>query len=378
MATPVKGPDPSQRNVWAKALVFLSHPKTWGRGVSLFLGYVKQKILLLGSSHHFAVKRINGRNVTIDKRTIEHKTHPELAQAQIGRDKPFKDAEAAGESIGRELGTGSFAITEEVYPAKGEAGPVGVRKRPKASKVVGRYNQAASLAKEFDLLSKLNHPRIVKVSQNREREFHPGNDCLYMQHGGVPLSALKKETLNAALTQKCVKQMLEGLLYLKEQKVVHKDIKPDNVLVDQGGDIRFIDFGLAEELGDSGVSHVARGTPLYMAPEMMKHPAEFGVAADVFSAACVIYELVTGETFKGEEPNDMGGQMRLLHAGFPFDRLWDVENNLHRLNPDLPEEFIKEISSLLKSMLDPKPDSRITPEDALRHPFLTKNYGNQS
>jgi hypothetical protein len=91
------------------------------------------------------------------------------------------------------------------------------------------------------------------------------------------------------------------LQYAHEEGVLHRDIKPENILLDAKGRVKIADFGIAKMLGDAvpggtlTASGAALGTPQYMAPEQIEHPADVDHRADIFSLGVVFYEMLTGE-----------------------------------------------------------------------------------
>jgi hypothetical protein len=98
-----------------------------------------------------------------------------------------------------------------------------------------------------------------------------------------------------------VVQICEALQFAHNQGVVHRDIKPGNILVDRAGRLKIADFGIAKLLDPNATdttltgSHHVMGTPQYMAPEQMAHPLEVDHRADIYSLGVVFYELLTGD-----------------------------------------------------------------------------------
>jgi hypothetical protein len=98
-----------------------------------------------------------------------------------------------------------------------------------------------------------------------------------------------------------VPQICEALQYAHDESIVHREIKPENVLLDKKGRVKIADFGLAKILGRepqdfrlTGVGQVM-GTPHYMAPEQVEHPQNVDHRADIYSLGVVFYEMLTGE-----------------------------------------------------------------------------------
>ena len=96
----------------------------------------------------------------------------------------------------------------------------------------------------------------------------------------------------------------EALLHAHEANLVHRDIKPDNVLVTKSGQVKVADFGLAKA-ADEDVSMTqsgtGMGTPLYMAPEQARNAKTVDLRADIYALGCSLYHFLTGELpFKGD------------------------------------------------------------------------------
>src|SRR5207248_3444841 len=107
----------------------------------------------------------------------------------------------------------------------------------------------------------------------------------------------KKLTPVAALA--VVPQLCDALEYAHSQGVVHRDVKPENILLTRDGRVKIADFGLAKVADPAGVSltgtRQAMGTPHYMAPEQWERPGEVDHRADIYALGVVLYELLTGE-----------------------------------------------------------------------------------
>ena len=108
-------------------------------------------------------------------------------------------------------------------------------------------------------------------------------------------------------------KVAEALRYAHENNVIHRDLKPQNILVIHGGQIRLVDFGLARAIGTRGYARTqaALGTPYYMAPEQSRNSPNVDARADIYSLGVILYQLVTGELPMGvfEPPSEVDGRI---------------------------------------------------------------------
>ncbi len=153
--------------------------------------------------------------------------------------------------------------------------------------------------REARALANLNHSGIVTVF-----DFGSVDDLYFfaMEYvDGVSLRELMRAgSVDCALALELVKQVCDGLHYAHERGVVHRDIKPDNILLNHEGTVKITDFGLAKLAGDPADHPLTRtnqvmGTPHYMAPEQIERPSEVDHRADLYSLGVVFYELLTKE-----------------------------------------------------------------------------------
>jgi len=168
---------------------------------------------------------------------------------------------------------------------------------PQASADAGfaeRFNREARA------LAKLSHPNIVAVYDFGQAH---GLHYLVMEYVDGP-NLRQIERTNKLSTREALQiipQICEALQFAHDEGVVHRDVKPENVLLDKKGRVKIADFGLAKILGReardlrlTGARDVM-GTPNYMAPEQVEHPQEVDHRADIYSLGVVFYEMLTGE-----------------------------------------------------------------------------------
>lgn len=156
----------------------------------------------------------------------------------------------------------------------------------------------ARFKKEARILRNLDHPGIVKV---HSFTLTPdGYAYFVMDHVAGPTvhDLVRSGRLTAKLALKLVIQICRALQYLHEQGVIHRDIKPTNILVDGDGNARLVDFGIAGSVSANtlGLTLTGQtpGTPFYVAPEIYNGQPPTP-SSDVYSLGVTLYEMLTGE-----------------------------------------------------------------------------------
>jgi serine/threonine-protein kinase len=221
-----------------------------------------------------------------------------------GPSPPFSLPDVPGYQLLRELARGGMGV---VYEARQTA--LG---RPVALKMIlsGAHASDAQRQRfraEVEAVARLQHPNIVQIYEVGEVDHLPycalefvGGGSLAETINGTPQPPRQAAALAATLA--------EAVQAAHAQGVVHRDLKPGNVLLTPGGTPKVADFGLAKRLdGGSTLTPTGQvvGTPSYMAPEQAEGKKEVGPAADVYALGAILYELLTGRPpFKAETPLD--------------------------------------------------------------------------
>lgn len=168
-------------------------------------------------------------------------------------------------------------------------------------------------ARERDVLAALSHPHIAQLyDAGTSSDGHPYLALELIE--GEPITAYCRAQ-KCSLEQRVdlVRQMMHGLSYAHQRLIVHRDIKPGNVLVTPEGRIKLLDFGIAKLLGpepdpEGGLTQATRlATPAYAAPEQVLGGA-ITVATDIFAGGVVLFELCTGELPFGRGPQTLVAQ----------------------------------------------------------------------
>ncbi|KAK7312226.1 hypothetical protein VNO77_35940 [Canavalia gladiata] len=151
------------------------------------------------------------------------------------------------------------------------------------------------IMQEIDLLKNLNHKNIVKYLGSLKTKSHLHIVLEYVENGSLAniIKPNKFGPFPESLVPLYIAQVLEGLVYLHEQGVIHRDIKGANILTTKEGLVKLADFGVATKLTEADVNtHSVVGTPYWMAPEVIEMSGVCA-ASDIWSVGCTVIELLT-------------------------------------------------------------------------------------
>uniref|UniRef100_A0A1D1XID8 non-specific serine/threonine protein kinase n=1 Tax=Anthurium amnicola TaxID=1678845 RepID=A0A1D1XID8_9ARAE len=151
------------------------------------------------------------------------------------------------------------------------------------------------IMQEIDLLKNLNHKNIVKYLGSSKTKTHLHIILEYVENGSLAniIKPNKFGPIPESLVAFYISQVLEGLVYLHEQGVIHRDIKGANILTTKEGLVKLADFGVATKLNEADLNtHSVVGTPYWMAPEVIEMSGVCA-ASDIWSVGCTVIELLT-------------------------------------------------------------------------------------
>ena len=223
-----------------------------------------------------------------------------------------------------------------------------------------------SLAQEFQILAGLRHPYIISVlDYGFDAERQPFFTMTYLPDAQTILEA--GTTMNAAGKLDFIRQMLQALAYLHRRDVVHRDLKPNNVLV-SGQAVRVLDFGLS--ISKDATHSSAGGSLRYLAPELMRRE-DASKASDLYAAGVMAYEL-----FAGRHPFDVtsGKFAQQVQNDDPNLSLLDIDETLAEVVGQLlakrPEERFSSAEACLAAIRVAQGNTAPIESAAIRESFL--------
>ncbi len=202
---------------------------------------------------------------------------------------------------------------------------------------------------------RLDHPNIVPVLDIFEAN---GETCIVMQRIKGDslnsfLNSMPQERLEIHKSIAIIKDILDALDAAHQHGIVHRDVKPSNVLLDENHRPFLIDFGIAIAVGEERRTRAGQpvGTPTYMSPEQITHPLRIDHRSDVYNAGCVLYRMLAGRPpfVRGEDGvGDTGFDVQQAHV-------FMTPVSLNRRVPEIPEA----LNDVVMAALEKDPDNRI-------------------
>lgn len=208
---------------------------------------------------------------------------------------------------------------------------------------------------EIDIMKNLNHKNIIKLI-DVHNDFE--NDIVYLIMEYCPNNNLTKFIKNRPMKEKHVlrimKQLLAGLKYLISNNIIHRDLKPQNILLDEYLNVKISDFGFAKIFEEDSLAQTLCGSPLYMAPEIMKYK-KYSIKADLWSIGIILYELLVGK------PPYMAKTHIELMEKIECDSI---------IIPSYCNVSL-EVQDLIYNLLQKNADNRISWDELFKHPWVS-------
>ena len=235
------------------------------------------------------------------------------------------------------------------------------------------YKVMTQMYSEFSIAKDLVHPNIVEykyflkdfTSDRDAYEYHLITE--YLPEGDMEQYLIKNGPCQSIrLVKNIGKQMLEALLYLHKNKIIHQDIKPSNVMFKSKEHIKLIDLGVSSKLDQTIVSEAAgAGTLRYMPPE--QHEGKLSFKVDIWAYACVMLQFVTGNIPYSDVKDDLKVSMKIFN-----ERISPLDYEL-KTNPDSAVLIDPELKILLNKCFEFNHSKRPSALELLNDFFFMKN-----
>jgi len=239
--------------------------------------------------------------------------------------------------------------------------------------------------REISLLKELQHPNIVGLKDvlMQEAKLYLIFEFLTMDlKKYMDTNVPKDGQMDAKLTKSYTYQLLQGMLFCHQRRVLHRDMKPQNLLIDKNGCIKIADFGLARAFGIPVRVYTHEVVTLwYRAPEVLLGSPKYSCPIDIWSIGTIFAEMVNRRPlFQGDSEIDQLFRIfRVLRT--PTEELWPGVTQLPDFKASFPNWATMNLKSsmkklapagldLLEAMLVYDPSKRISAKKALLHPFF--------
>ncbi|KAK6161479.1 hypothetical protein DH2020_004860 [Rehmannia glutinosa] len=263
--------------------------------------------------------------------------------------------------LGRLLGRGSFAKVYLARLLENSDSDVAIKVIDKAATVDAAMEPR--IIREVSAMRRLHqHPNILKL-----HEVMATKSKIYLvmelAQGGELFAKLNRcRRFSEATARKYFQQVVSALRFCHQNGVFHRDIKPQNLLLDQNGLLKITDFGLSA-LSDQkrdGLIYTACGTPAYTAPEVVYRKGYDGEKADAWSCGVLLYVFLVGS--------------------LPFDdsNLSNMYRAMHRRSFEFPDWVSKSAKIVIYRLMDPNPNTRLSLEELIKLSWFKKSFSQEN
>ncbi|KAG7447194.1 Pkinase-domain-containing protein [Guyanagaster necrorhizus] len=236
-----------------------------------------------------------------------------------------------------------------------------------AVKLIRRGNvdtsvRMSKVEREIEVLRTLKHPNIVRLYDVIETDKYIGIIIEYASGGELFDHILAHRYLRERDAAKLFSQLISGVWYIHQKKIVHRDLKLENLLLDRHRNVIITDFGFANrfEHRSDDLMQTSCGSPCYAAPELVISEGLYvGSAVDIWSCGVILYAMLAGYLpFDDDPANPDGDNINLLYK-------YIVNTPL-----SFPDYVSQEARGLLSLMLVPDPAYRASLDQVMAHPWL--------
>ncbi|OMO60556.1 hypothetical protein COLO4_33810 [Corchorus olitorius] len=256
-------------------------------------------------------------DASLDSPTEKHPCHP-LPRPPSSPSNPSSNSSKWKK--GKLLGRGTFGHVYAGFNSEN-----GTMCAMKEVKLITDDDQSSKewlkqLNQEIALLSELSHPNIVQYYGSELGSERLSVYLEYVSGGSIQKLLGEYGSFDESLIRTYTRQILNGLAYLHGRNTVHRDIKGANLLVDPNGEIKLVDFGMAKHMTSCASMLSFKGSPYWMAPEVIMNAHGYSLAVDIWSLGCTILEMATSKPpwsqYEGRDPTARPTALQLLQHPF--------------------------------------------------------------
>ena len=245
-----------------------------------------------------------------------------------------------------------------------------------------------TMKRELRMLQRMHHENIVDFVEAFKRK---GNLFLVFEYVEKNLLEILQDSprgLEPKLIRHFMYQLCKAIKYLHDQNVIHRDVKPENLLVNENMDLKLCDFGFARLISGSSKERLTDyvATRWYRAPELLLTQGEYGPEVDYWAVGCIMGELVDGNPlFPGENEIDQLHCIQKVLGNFTDEQVYmfyanPIYSGKDLLEVDKPEtlewrylgKLPKNAISFMKGLLELDPKKRLNGVTVFQHPYLAK------
>ncbi|QSS56399.1 cyclin-dependent protein kinase PhoA [Histoplasma capsulatum var. duboisii H88] len=247
--------------------------------------------------------------------------------------------------------------------------------------------------REISLMKELKHENILSLYDI----IHTENKLMlvfeFMDKDLKKYMEVRNNQLECATIKDFMHQLLRGVAFCHHNRILHRDLKPQNLLINANGQLKLADFGLARAFGIpvNTFSHEVV-TLWYRAPDVLLGSRMYNTSIDIWSAGCIMAEMYAGRPLFPGSTNEDQLQKIFRLMGTPSERSWPGISQFPEYKPNFLVYAAQDLSlilpridnlglDLLNRMLQLRPEMRVSAADALRHPWfidlLQLRYQNQ-
>ncbi|KAL2896385.1 CBL-interacting serine/threonine-protein kinase 6 [Bienertia sinuspersici] len=247
--------------------------------------------------------------------------------------------------LGRVLGQGTFA---RVYYARHVDTSTSVAMKVVGKEKVVRAKMMDQMKREISVMKKLKHPNIVQLYEVMATKSKIFLAMELVRGGELHAKVSKEGKLEETVARSYFRQLISAVDYCHSRGVFHRDLKLENLLLDQDDNIKVTDFGLSAFFDDESdqqmLLRTSCGTPHYVAPEVVskKGAGYDGAKADIWSCGVILFVLMAG------------------YLPFHDENIVQMYKKVFKGDFSCPNWFSSEARDLVTRMLDPNPETRIT------------------